>query len=111
MKAWETQLKKGIAELCVLAALGRDEAYGYEILKRLAAAENLAFSESTVYPLLARLTREGAVSVRSADSPTGPTRRYYRLTAEGVARLETMKEHWKQLSLQLDRILDEAKGE
>ena len=80
MQRWVSQLKKGLVELGVMASLSAGEAYGYQIVQRLAGVDGLAVSESTVYPLLARLTREGLVSVRTADSPAGPPRRYYRLT-------------------------------
>ena len=106
MKGWTAQLRKGLVELCVLAALSdADEAYGYEILQRLARAEGLAVSESTVYPILARLAAEGMVKVRVAPSPAGPPRRYYRLTAAGRGRLGEMRDHWRQLAASVDAML------
>jgi PadR family transcriptional regulator PadR len=88
-------MRKGLIELCVMAALRDGEAYGYQILQRLNRAEALAIGESTVYPILARLSAEGWVKVRSAPSPSGPPRRYYRLTAPGHKRLEEMSGYWK----------------
>ena len=70
---WSTQLRKGLAELCVLAAVERlGEAYGYQLVQFLTDHDGLALTESTVYPLLARLAREGQLSVNSQPSPTGP---------------------------------------
>jgi PadR family transcriptional regulator PadR len=89
-------MRKGLIELCVMAALRDGEAYGYQILQRLAAAEALTISESAVYPILARLAAEGMVKVRVGPSPSGPPRRYYRLTAAGEARLGEMAEQWRQ---------------
>ena len=94
MREWIAQLRKGLVELCVLAALRRGEAYGYQILQQLGEQGGaLAIGESTVYPVLALLTADGLVRVRAAASPSGPPRRYYRLTAAGQARLAEM---WKK---------------
>src|SRR5438045_6405422 len=88
MRDWIVQMRKGLVELCVLSVLNDGgEAYGYQILQRLAEAETLAVSESTVYPVLARLAAEGFLKVRSAPSPAGPPRRHYRLTTAGQAHL------------------------
>ena len=56
---WITQLRKGLLEYCVLLALRRGERYGYELVQALQRSEDLAVSESTVYPILARLRAEG----------------------------------------------------
>jgi PadR family transcriptional regulator, regulatory protein PadR len=95
-------MRKGLIELCVMAALRDGEAYGYQILQRLSRAEALTISESSVYPILARLAAEGMVKVREAPSPSGPPRRYYRLTAPGEARLADMTEHWRQTRKAID---------
>ena len=108
MRIWATQLRKGLIELCVMAALQDGEAYGYEILQTLAGSQTLEVSESTVYPILARLAEEGAVTVRVAASPAGPPRRYYRLTASGKARLREMGQHWNQIRRAVDGLLKGA---
>jgi PadR family transcriptional regulator PadR len=97
MRDWVAQMRKGLVELCVLAALREGEAYGYQILQRLGEAESLAVSESTVYPILARLAAEGMLRVRAAPSPSGPPRRYYRLTPLGITRLNEMQSYWQQI--------------
>ncbi len=57
---WSTQFRKGLAELCVLAAIRRKgEVYGYQLVQYLTEHEGLELTESTVYPLLARLRAEG----------------------------------------------------
>src|SRR6187549_2488693 len=95
---WNTQLRKGLAELCVLAAVRRlGEAYGYQLVQFLDGHDGLALTESTVYPLLARLAREGQLSVTTSPSPSGPPRRYYRITDAGERSLSTMLEHWNSL--------------
>jgi PadR family transcriptional regulator, regulatory protein PadR len=104
MKGWVAQVRKGLVELCVLAALRDGEAYGYELLQKLGRAECLAISESTVYPILARLAEEGMVNVRTAPSPAGPPRRYYRLTPAGAARLESMRGYWAEVRDAVDAL-------
>lgn len=106
MRTWAAQLRKGLVELAVLGALRAGESYGYGILQRLRTVEGLAITESTVYPLLARLARDGYVQVRAAPSPAGPPRRYYRLTPLGRSRLREMIRHWQELRDGLDRLLD-----
>ena len=80
MNPWETQLRKGLVELAVLATIARRETYGYRIVEELGRLEGLEFTESTVYPVLTRLARDGFLAIRTEPSPAGPMRRYYRLT-------------------------------
>lgn len=108
MPGWVAQMRKGLIELCVLAALRSGEAYGYQIVQTLAEIDCLATTESTIYPILARLAEEGFVKVRSAPSPSGPPRRYYQLTSLGRARLREMLEYWSELRCAIDRL---SKGE
>jgi PadR family transcriptional regulator PadR len=106
MRTWVAQLRKGLVELCVMGTLRGGEAYGYEILQRLAGrADHLAVTESTVYPILARLAKEGLLQVRAAPSPHGPARRYYRLTPSGAQRLAQMDRHWCGLRDAVNRIV------
>jgi PadR family transcriptional regulator, regulatory protein PadR len=102
VRTWASQMRKGLIELCVMAALRNGEAYGYQILQRLSQAEALTISESAVYPILARLAAEGMVKVREGPSPNGPPRRYYRLTALGEARLGEMAEQWRATRKAID---------
>jgi PadR family transcriptional regulator PadR len=106
MNPWETQLRKGLAELVVLAVVGKEEAYGYLVVERLRKLEGISLSESTVYPILTRLSREGVLAVRAEVSPSGPTRRYYRLTPEGRRRLEELRQSWRTLSTSLNQMLE-----
>ncbi len=90
----------------MLAVLQRGEAYGYAILKTLRAIDVLALTESTLYPALGRLTKEGFLSVRSAPSPEGPPRRYYTLTTAGRERLAEMRLYWRALQEGLNALLE-----
>ncbi len=109
MGAWVTQLRKGLVELGVLAALRQGESYGYELLQRLDQDGGFAVTESTVYPLLARLARDGFVRVRAAPSPSGPPRRYYRLTSLGEHRLAELANSWRDVRQSMDHLLGEKK--
>ena len=106
MRAWIAQVRKGLVELCIMAALRKGEAYGYQLLQQLAEAEGLAITESTVYPILSRLTREGWIRVRAAPSHAGPPRRYYRLTPMGRTRLKQMEEYWKEIQASANALLE-----
>jgi PadR family transcriptional regulator, regulatory protein PadR len=108
MNLWETQLRKGVVELAVLAAIAQGETYGYRIVEQLQRLDGLDFTESTVYPVLARLARDRFLAIRTEPSPAGPTRRYYRLTVEGQRRFRRMAESWKTMTQSLSRLLEGA---
>ncbi|OJW24592.1 MAG: hypothetical protein BGO49_05990 [Planctomycetales bacterium 71-10] len=110
MSPWETQLRKGLVELAVLATMVGGEAYGYGIVERLRGLEGLEFTESTVYPVLARLAREGFLAIRAERSPSGPMRRYYRLTPEGERRFREMTKGWRAVSASLSTLLEGVQG-
>jgi PadR family transcriptional regulator PadR len=103
---WETQLRKGLVELAVLASIARGETYGYRIVEELQGLEGLQFTESTVYPVLTRLAREGALAIRTEPSPAGPVRRYYRLTAEGQRRFRAMAGSWETVARSLSGLIN-----
>jgi PadR family transcriptional regulator, regulatory protein PadR len=105
MQTWMTQVRKGVIELWLMATLDNRESYGYELVQQLSAKGGEDINESAVYPILARLTREGWVTVRVVRSPAGPPRRYYSLTPLGEARLKQMKEYWKHLQQTSDAVL------
>jgi PadR family transcriptional regulator PadR len=87
-------MRKGILELCVLAIVSRDETYGYAIVEQLGSIPGMEVTESTVYPLLARLSNEGLLKLRVAKSPNGPSRRYYTLSSAGHIKLQELKSGW-----------------
>jgi PadR family transcriptional regulator PadR len=108
MSGWDGQLRKGLVELAVLAVIGRGDTYGYRIVAQLQQLDGLALTESTVYPVLARLARDGLLAVRTEESPSGPNRRYYRLTASGEAQLNRFAESWRTISASIDGLLEGA---
>src|SRR5262245_47846726 len=91
-----------------MAALRDDEAYGYQIVERLGRMPGLEVTESTVYPVLARLARDRFVTGRTATPPTGPPRRYYRLSAGGQRRLEEMIARWQCIQNSVNQLTQGA---
>ncbi len=90
----------------MLAALKQGEAYGYELLQRINQTDGLGMTESTVYPLLARLTEDGFLTVRAVASKSGPPRRYYKLTRVGRSRLQEMSHLWNDFSAGVESLLN-----
>src|SRR6202041_2825474 len=80
---WLGQVRKGVAEQCVLALLTTGEKYGVELARELTTRGRTIGSEGTLSPLLARLRRNGLVETSWQESNAGPPRRYYRLTSDG----------------------------
>lgn len=105
MEPWVAQFRRGMVKLAVLAALRPGEAYGYELVERLQQVRGLELTESTVYPALARLSRDGSVATRTAPSPHGPPRRYYRLTDLGRKKLAEMIEYWGNMKQSIDALI------
>jgi PadR family transcriptional regulator, regulatory protein PadR len=97
VNVWVTQLRKGLMEFCVLNLLRRGESYGYEIVQSLKSVEQLVVTESTVYPILSRLRKDGFLQVRVQASAEGPPRRYFSLTALGRQRVAEMNAYWEDL--------------
>jgi len=99
------QLRRGVIEFCVLALLQDGERYGFELVQTLSAAGGMVTSEGTLYPLLGRLRRDGVVETTWRESPSGPPRRYYRLTASGRAVLGAFTEEWTRFGDTVDSLL------
>ena len=96
---WKSQIIRGTLEYCILLMLKQKTCYGYEILQKLSAHPTIASTESTVYPLLRRLQKEGYLQSVWQDSAEGlPPRKYYSLTPEGSAYLQAMNDEWRNLS-------------
>lgn len=90
-----TQLRRGVVEYCVLGLLAEVPQYGWELSSAL-MSRGLIASIGTLYPLLSRLRDQGLISAFEQASPSGgPTRKYYRLTSEGVDRLALFRLQWQ----------------
>jgi len=105
--SWQTQLRKGAAELVVLGLLSGGERYGLDILDAAGGTDGV-ISEGTIYPLLNRLEREGKLVARwGFDEGVGNPRKYYRLSAEGARLLAEMRRVWAGFSTAISTILGE----
>jgi PadR family transcriptional regulator, regulatory protein PadR len=101
-----TQLKKGILELCVLAVLDKKDCYGYELVNEI--SKNIEISEGTIYPILRRLNQEGYFSTYLQESQEGPPRKYYKLTDLGKSTKEDLFKEWTELVKGVNNILIEG---
>lgn len=90
----DAQLRRGVLDVCVLAALRKEDSYGYKIIKDLSPIIEL--SESTLYTILKRLIEAKMVEARSTEFE-GRIRKYYHITQVGLARIEEFKEDAKEL--------------
>ncbi len=97
----DAQMKRGLIENCVLAALARGDSYGYQIVKDLSSV--VAVTESTLYPILRRLEGGGALTVYSVEH-NGRLRKFYRLTPAGRRQLESFAADWDELAAMYDFI-------
>lgn len=99
IEKWKSQILRGTLEYCVLLLLRQTPRYGYEILQELNAYPFIASTESTIYPLLRRLEKEGYLYSFWRDSTEGlPPRKYYALTEEGQQYLNILSKEWNHLS-------------
>jgi PadR family transcriptional regulator PadR len=108
--AWEEQLRRGGLELAILLSLAPGTKYGLEIIRHLEEMTDLVVAEGTVYPILARLTREGLLASAWTAAAGPHPRKYYRLTAQGLKRLRYMSQHWQEFTDKMQRLLDAAGG-
>lgn len=93
----KAQMRKGILEFCILCILKSRYAYTSEILDFLKNAKLLVV-EGTVYPLLTRLKNDGLLDYHWEESTSGPPRKYYGITEEGILFLDELKKTWIELS-------------
>ncbi len=106
---WRSQLRKGAAELVVLAVLRRGEAYGLEILDRTQMADDLV-AEGALYQLLNRLERDGKLKSRwQTDGSSSHPRKYYALTAEGERLFAEMSQVWSGFAQSISAIMETAR--
>ncbi len=90
----DIQLKRGLLDVCVLAAIKNEDSYGYKIIKDM--KPYIELSESTLYTILKRLEMADMLTVRTAEH-SGRLRKYYRITERGRQRIQDFKEDWKEI--------------
>ena len=90
----DVQLKRGLLDVCVLAAIKDADSYGYQIIKDM--KPYIELSESTLYTILKRLESANMLTVRTAEHD-GRLRKYYHITAVGLKRIEDFKVEWDEI--------------
>jgi PadR family transcriptional regulator PadR len=91
----DIQLKRGLLDVCVLAAIKNEDSYGYKIIKDM--KPYIEMSESTLYTILKRLELSGMLTVRTAEHG-GRLRKYYHITKAGLGRIEDFKNEWREVT-------------
>jgi len=87
-----TQLKKGVLELVVLSKMEEKDRYGYDIYQEI--SHHMIISESTIYPILRKIVKEGLCETYLKESSEGPPRKYFRLTKKGKEKLLFLRQDW-----------------
>ena len=104
----DIQLKRGLLDVCVLAAIKGKDSYGYQIIKDM--KPYIALSESTLYTILKRLETTNMLTVRTAEH-SGRLRKYYRITNAGLKRIEAFKDEWTEMLSIYRFVTKEDKGD
>jgi PadR family transcriptional regulator, regulatory protein PadR len=107
---WQEQLRRGTLELAVLLTVAGGRRYGLEIIRQLEFAD-LVLTEGTVYPLLARLQREGLMKAEWVEGEGPRPRKYYQLTAAGRTRMKKMSEEFRTIAAGMEQMISGALGD
>ena len=103
----DIQLKRGLLDVCVLAAIKNGESYGYQIIKDM--KPYMEMSESTLYTILKRLELADMLTVRTAEHG-GRLRKYYKITKAGLGRIEDFKDEWREVMAIYQFVMKEDEG-
>ena len=103
----DIQLKRGLLDVCVLAAIKPGDSYGYQIIRDMKPYVDI--SESTLYPILRRLETAEQLTVRSAEH-NGRLRKYYSITPNGLRRIEDFKQDWQEMESIYRFVVREERG-
>ena len=90
----DIQLKRGLLDVCVLAAIKDEDSYGYKIIKDM--KPYIEMQESTLYTILKRLEMANMLTVKTAEH-NGRLRKYYHITPVGLKRIAEFKEEWREV--------------
>lgn len=103
----DIQIKRGLLDVCVLAAIEHEDSYGYKIIKDIKPFVDI--SESTLYPILRRLETAELLTVHSEEY-NGRLRKYYHITETGKDRITAFKKEWEEI-LSVYRFINAEKGD
>lgn len=104
----DAQLKRGLLDICVLAAIKNEDSYGYKIIKDM--KPYMEMSESTLYTILKRLELAEMLTVRTSEH-NGRLRKYYHITRAGLDRIEEFKNEWREMMSIYQFVSREAQDE
>lgn len=90
----DIQLKRGLLDVCVLAAIKNTDSYGYQIIKDI--KPYVVISESTLYPILKRLEASECLTVKPLEH-NGRLRKYYHITNAGIRRIADFESEWQEI--------------
>ena len=107
---WREQLRRGGLELAILSTIASAPRYGLEIIRHLEEATDLGVTEGTIYPILARLAKDGALRAEWTSDEGPHPRKYYRLTDKGRSVLDTMLLEWEEFNESIGRLVRAARG-
>ena len=104
----QSQMRKGVLELCTLSVLAMGEAYPTQIIEQLKGSK-MMIVEGTLYPLLTRLKNANYLTYRWEESSSGPPRKYYKLTEQGINLLKELENTWDEMAHAVNTLLKENK--
>lgn len=99
----DTQIKKGLLELCVLGIVFNKDCYGYELVEQVSKVIDI--SKGTLYPLLKRLQNDKYLEYYIIESMSGPPRKYYKITLKGMNYFKEQREEWIEISNSITNFL------
>ncbi len=103
------QYKKGVIELCILAALNKADMYGYELSMYI--SKEIDISDGTVYPILRKLKSDGFVTTFLSEFSGGPPRKYYSITEAGKSKYKLESKEWLNFSETIKKMLGGEKND
>jgi PadR family transcriptional regulator, regulatory protein PadR len=101
----QSQMRRGILEFCILSVIRRGEAYPSDIVEEMKSSKLLVL-EGTLYPLLTRLKNAGMLTYRWVESNSGPPRKYFSLTEQGIAFYQELEDTWDELAYAVNALKD-----
>lgn len=102
----DTQLKKGVLEMCILIQLSKMDMYGYEIMKIIQDVFPDVY-DGSIYTILRRINSEGYTETYMKDVPSGgPARKYYRITDIGRGYCEKTITEWKGMTEKVQMLIN-----
>jgi PadR family transcriptional regulator, regulatory protein PadR len=101
----QSQMRRGILEFCILSVIRRGEAYPSDIVEEMKSSKLLVL-EGTLYPLLTRLKNAGMLTYRWVESNSGPPRKYFSLTEQGIAFYKELEDTWDELAYAVNALKD-----